>query len=366
MSALRRRFVGALALAALSAAALGAPVADLTTWSAPSGDEAWSAKRLTGLEVRDADDETIGEVRDVIVDADERASALALELGGVLDAGAARVRLPWADIESVDAIGSLQYVVVPASDADLEGLGEPEVRLRGREWRTSDLIGDTVVLVDSPAGERGTVDDVLFGPDGRLEAVVASGVPGTDGEQAEYPFFGYDFGFEPALDRYILPYGVEDLSVGASGEDTLAIVSEPVKVATIAGAEGETDTASADAGGGAPVRASLDAEALFAFDSAELELGAEQAVTDLLVTLEEVPNIRRVEVVGHTDAIGPESYNQELSRARAEAVAELVRADLPDVEVVARGAGESEPQASNDTPEGRQLNRRVDVTAFPG
>lgn len=67
-----------------------------------------------------------------------------------------------------------------------------------------------------------------------------------------------------------------------------------------------------------------------------------------------------VEVVGHTDNTGGESVNQTLSESRAEAVSDaLIELGVDPARLSTRGAGASEPIASNDTREGRQLNRRI-------
>ena len=69
-----------------------------------------------------------------------------------------------------------------------------------------------------------------------------------------------------------------------------------------------------------------------------------------------------IEVVGHTDDVGDDRYNQKLSEQRAEAVARyLVEAGIDPNKILMVGAGESAPIASNATPEGRAENRRVEV-----
>jgi outer membrane protein OmpA-like peptidoglycan-associated protein len=73
-----------------------------------------------------------------------------------------------------------------------------------------------------------------------------------------------------------------------------------------------------------------------------------------------------IEVAGHTDSTGSDQYNEALSHRRADAVSAYlqtrsVRADR----IITVGAGEKHPVASNDTPEGRQLNRRVELTLVP-
>lgn len=70
----------------------------------------------------------------------------------------------------------------------------------------------------------------------------------------------------------------------------------------------------------------------------------------------------KVELHGHTDNLGDDTYNLELSQRRAEAVrAELIRLGLPEDRVTTKGFGESKPIASNETEAGRQQNRRVEV-----
>lgn len=70
----------------------------------------------------------------------------------------------------------------------------------------------------------------------------------------------------------------------------------------------------------------------------------------------------KVAIEGHTDAIGTDDYNQRLSEQRAEAVRDyLVNQGVAAPAVSARGLGKMQPIASNDTPEGRQRNRRVEL-----
>lgn len=75
----------------------------------------------------------------------------------------------------------------------------------------------------------------------------------------------------------------------------------------------------------------------------------------------------RVEVAGHTDSVGPEEFNQALSEQRAEAVkAYFVERGIAADRVTVVGYGESQPRDSNDTIEGRRLNRRVEIRAIGG
>ena len=73
-----------------------------------------------------------------------------------------------------------------------------------------------------------------------------------------------------------------------------------------------------------------------------------------------------VEVAGHTDNTGAAEYNQQLSERRANSVAQYLESQgLASNRVVTVGAGETRPVADNATPEGRQANRRVELTLTP-
>ncbi|BCJ08486.1 MULTISPECIES: OmpA family protein [unclassified Pseudomonas] len=102
-------------------------------------------------------------------------------------------------------------------------------------------------------------------------------------------------------------------------------------------------------------------QVLFAFDSAELTQGAQQRLQGLLPKLNE-PGVASVKVLGFTDSVGSDAYNQRLSERRASGVAEyLISQGLAPNKVTSQGRGESEPVADNDTDEGRSRNRRVEL-----
>ena len=109
----------------------------------------------------------------------------------------------------------------------------------------------------------------------------------------------------------------------------------------------------------------VDGRALFQFDSADLTEDGQAAMEGLVEQLAEFRGVTAISVIGHTDSSGPEEYNLALSEQRAATVAAMLEERYPDASVEIVGRGESDPIASNDTREGRQRNRRVeiDVTA---
>ncbi|THH35297.1 OmpA family protein [Aliishimia ponticola] len=73
-----------------------------------------------------------------------------------------------------------------------------------------------------------------------------------------------------------------------------------------------------------------------------------------------------IQIIGHTDSDGDASYNQGLSERRANAVADVLRnAGVPFSRIQTYGRGESQPKASNLTPEGKAQNRRVEIVILP-
>jgi OOP family OmpA-OmpF porin len=98
----------------------------------------------------------------------------------------------------------------------------------------------------------------------------------------------------------------------------------------------------------------------FDFDKADVKAEFLSEIEDVALFMEQHPDVV-VELEGHTDSRGTEAYNLDLSQQRADAVrAELIeRFEVASSRVSARGFGESQPVASNDSNAGRASNRRV-------
>jgi outer membrane protein OmpA-like peptidoglycan-associated protein len=103
----------------------------------------------------------------------------------------------------------------------------------------------------------------------------------------------------------------------------------------------------------------------FGFDEAALRAEFHKVLDSVALVLNEY-NKTIIEAAGHTDSTGAASYNQGLSERRANAVAQyLTGRGVDSRRIVARGYGQNHPIASNDTPQGRQQNRRVELTLVP-
>lgn len=99
----------------------------------------------------------------------------------------------------------------------------------------------------------------------------------------------------------------------------------------------------------------------FATNKTRILSSSEEALEALFGYLERNPEIR-IKIMGHTDNVGKDAANQRLSEGRAEAVREdLIKRGINETRIEAEGYGETRPIDTNDTEEGRQNNRRVEV-----
>ncbi|QIJ64472.1 OmpA family protein [Streptomyces sp. JB150] len=115
----------------------------------------------------------------------------------------------------------------------------------------------------------------------------------------------------------------------------------------------------------ADVKFALQAEVLFPRDSAKLGAESKARIRSIAEEIK-AQNATRIRVFGFTDNLGSSAHGDILSKQRANAVHEILSAELndPGVTFEVRGYGEDYPIASNTTEEGRKKNRRVEVS-FP-
>jgi len=106
----------------------------------------------------------------------------------------------------------------------------------------------------------------------------------------------------------------------------------------------------------------LPSDILFDFDEHTIRADAAQALAKVAVVIRAYPG-KTVRVEGHTDAVGSDQYNQQLSIKRAEAVVQWLgeKEQLGEIPFQVKGWGESKPRATNETDDGRQQNRRVEI-----
>lgn len=112
----------------------------------------------------------------------------------------------------------------------------------------------------------------------------------------------------------------------------------------------------------APLVLSLAADANFDFDKSELKPAGKASLDQLVRDMQQV-QVNSIDIVGHTDSVGTEAYNQGLSERRAQSAASyLAQQGVSPSIITTSGRGELQPIATNATKEGRAQNRRVDIT----
>ncbi len=115
--------------------------------------------------------------------------------------------------------------------------------------------------------------------------------------------------------------------------------------------------------------ARLGTDALFDFDRSNLKPGGRARLDRLASDISRAERVSAIKIVGHTDSKGTDAYNMRLGQRRADTVAGYLSSrNIPAAKITTRSMGESQPVAPNtqpngkDNPEGRALNRRVEVT----
>ena len=115
---------------------------------------------------------------------------------------------------------------------------------------------------------------------------------------------------------------------------------------------------------GEGIKITFDSGLLFDYDKATLKAASKENLKNLAKILNKYDDTN-ILLEGHTDSDGSEEYNLQLSRSRANSVANYLEGlDVNATRFTIMGYGESQPIASNETVEGKQQNRRVEVAIF--
>ena len=115
---------------------------------------------------------------------------------------------------------------------------------------------------------------------------------------------------------------------------------------------------------GEGILVTFDSGLLFDFNSDRIRPDAAANLNNLASSLNKFGE-SKIMIVGHTDNVGTDSYNMDLSNRRStSASAYLQSRGVPSTRITTTGRGEAEPVASNDTEAGRQQNRRVEIAIY--
>ena len=256
------------------------------------------------------------------------------------------------DVRSLQPLNAAQFVNVAAPEAGVLLYAVPDpADPRAASGSDSDALpqepGTMVALYTVLAGLPADVTevDVTLGYAG-----IVADVPVGEGllePTAEGPVVPPGTGWPEVDDRFLQP--VQNLVPSVR---PLVTLTEQID-----GASRESETTE-------QVTIDISADVLFAFDSADLTPEARQRVADVAADVAGRAAPGQVSVIGHTDSTASDAYNDDLSRRRAQAVADVMAPILQPagISLTVDGRGEREPVTDNSTEEARQLNRRVTVT----
>jgi OOP family OmpA-OmpF porin len=153
-------------------------------------------------------------------------------------------------------------------------------------------------------------------------------------------------------------------ATAAKGCDGALVVQAPAPAAAPSAAPAAPARPPAPAAAPQPpaaTKVTYAADAFFDFDKAVLKPEGKAKLDDLVDKVKGI-NLEVIIAVGHTDSVGSDAYNQNLSVRRADAVKSyLVSKGIEKNRVYTEGKGEKQPVADNKTAEGRAKNRRVEI-----
>lgn len=169
----------------------------------------WTAENMLGSDVYGEDGSLVGEVANIIIGPNGTIDRLVVSTDNFLGIGDRMVSVPQNNVTLTPGEAGIRTRLDEDQMDDFSLFAEEEVRTGPRAFRVSDLMGDYVRLQNGR--DYGYVTDVVFGRDGNLQAVLVQpditfDQAGYAGGAYAYPFYGYDYGFEPLEQTYDLPY----------------------------------------------------------------------------------------------------------------------------------------------------------------
>ncbi|WP_454934228.1 OmpA family protein [Actinomyces oris] len=170
---------------------------------------------------------------------------------------------------------------------------------------------------------------------------------------------GIDFkAIDKAFDSATIPQYTRDEA------DPKQVLAAPVPIERYTKA---LDDSTSTHAGGKDITVTLASDVTFASDSADLASGAEAQLNTVAGQLAQYPDGGTLSIVGHTDDVQDDAYNQTLSEKRANAVKTRVEqlTKLDKWQTSVSGKGESEPRINDTSDEARAVNRRVEITLTP-
>ena len=287
-----------------------------------------------------------------VVRQDDKTSYIAVKLTRASDDASIDAVNAHASTSRDDKLNISNYLGVPSISRP--GTGTSLVKLldtaSGRVWSATDGSG---LFLELAPGED-------------MTSYLSFGKVDTDTVTVMVPMAG--FTTVSVLDANDAKKAKIDLSIAQAAlkqsSHTVPKLADPVAIERYTRA---LDDSTSTHAGGKDITVTLASDVTFASDSADLAPGAETQLQTVVGQLAQYPDGGTLTIVGHTDDVQDDAYNQTLSEKRANAVktrlAQLTKLDKWQTSV--SGKGESEPKVKGTSDEARAANRRVEITLTP-
>jgi OmpA-OmpF porin, OOP family len=242
---------------------------------------------------------------------------------------------PYTQADFAQALGSIQCAasttpIVAAIDSATGLLVEETgpvavIIVSDFNWSDHSAVTDSIARLKTQHGDKICLHTVKVGDDTRNDALIASL---TDPASCDSAVKGLDLTTGAAMSAYVVDTLLTPLDLPLQYE-----------------------------------KYTVSAEALFDFDKYVLKPQGRVALQNLGAQIRSQGlQVKDIDIIGHTDSIGSDEYNMRLSERRAMAVRNFLVGEGVNSSIIGvSGMGERQPVASNDTDEGRALNRRVEV-----
>ena len=287
-----------------------------------------------------------------VVRQDDKTSYIAVKLTRASDDASIDAVNAHASTSRDDKLNISNYLGVPSISRP--GTGTSLVKLldtaSGRVWSATDGSG---LFLELAPGED-------------MTSYLSFGKVDTDTVTVMVPMAG--FTTVSVLDAKDAKKAKIDLSIAQAAlkqsSHTVPKLADPVAIERYTRA---LDDSTSTHAGGKDITVTLASDVTFASDSADLASGAEAQLKTVAGQLGQHPDGGTLTIVGHTDDVQDDAYNQTLSEKRANAVKtrleQLTKLDKWKTSV--SGKGESEPKIKDTTDQARAANRRVEITLTP-
>ena len=287
-----------------------------------------------------------------VIRQDDKTSYIAVKLTRASDDASIDAVNAHASTSRDDKLNISNYLGVPSISRP--GTGTSLVKLldtaSGRVWSATDGSG---LFLELAPGED-------------MTSYLSFGKVDTDTVTVMVPMAG--FTTVSVLDANDAKKAKIDLSIAQAAlkqsSHTVPKLADPVAIERYTRA---LDDSTSTHAGGKDITVTLASDVTFASDSADLASGAEAQLNTVASQLKQHPDGGTLTIVGHTDDVQDDAYNQTLSEKRANAVKTRLEqlTSLDKWQTSVSGKGESEPKIKDTSDEARAANRRVEITLTP-